>query len=97
MVHQDTWSESLDVVRPGRFFSTLLAMQAELEHRVVSSGLGSSDGGEGALSVLRQLEAIRLEALVALDRMQRQRPQGLRPSFDADDSTMSDYELDMHQ
>ncbi|WIA35987.1 hypothetical protein OEZ86_007350 [Tetradesmus obliquus] len=44
VVHQDTLSESLDVVRPGRFFSTLLAMQAELEQRVVSSGLGSSDG-----------------------------------------------------
>jgi hypothetical protein len=100
--YQDTGRESLDIVRPGRFFSTLLAMQAELEQRLVSLGLGSDDSGEAALRVLRQLEAIRLEALVALDRMQRQRfhepPIGINvDDFVSAQSVSFDYELDMQQ
>lgn len=87
--HQ-TRPESLDIVRPGRFFTTLLAMRAELEQRLVSSDLGDVGSGEATLAVLQQMEAIRLEALVALDRIQHNRP------TTTSSDVCYDYELDLN-
>lgn len=92
---QDLRPDSLDIVRPGRFFSTLLAMQAEFEQRLVSSGLASSESGEHTLHMLRQLEVIRLEALVALDRMQARRDTNNTLEGMSGSMSLSDYEADM--
>ncbi|KAF6260175.1 hypothetical protein COO60DRAFT_1508976 [Scenedesmus sp. NREL 46B-D3] len=93
---QDLRPDSLDIVRPGRFFSTLLAMQAEFEQRLVSSGLASGESGEHTLHMLRQLEVIRLEALVALDRMQARRDTNNTLEGMSASMSLSDYEADMH-
>jgi hypothetical protein len=99
-MHLDERPESLDVVRPGRFFSTLLAMQAEFEQRLVSTGLGQGTSGEDTLRLLRQLEAIRSEALVALDWIQARRLDK-NPASDgtagvSGSSLLSEYEHELH-
>jgi hypothetical protein len=98
-MHQDERTDSLDIVRPGRFFSTLLAMQAEFEQRLVSTGLGRDDGGDDTLRLLRQLETIRLEALIALDWIQAGRLGKAVASNSAagtsGSSNLSEYEADM--
>jgi hypothetical protein len=73
-------------------------MQFELEQRVVSLGLIAGDG-ETTWRVLQQLEAIRLEALIALDRIQGQRPTVIVGGNSDDNKILSDgtsdYELDL--
>jgi hypothetical protein len=100
-MHQDERPDSLDIVRPGRFVSTLLAMQVEFEQQLVSTGLGQGDRGDDTLRMLRQLEAIRLEALVALDWIQARRLDKALASNGTGgvpgSSVMSEYEVDMQE
>ncbi|KAF8059359.1 PEP-related development arrested 1 [Scenedesmus sp. PABB004] len=77
--------ETLDIVRPGRFLSTLHAMRAELELQLTSGAVTAEqlEAGAPTLAVLRQLDAIRVEAMAALDRIQRAAPAGARPAASA--------------
>lgn len=84
-----------DIVRPGRLLTTLHAMRQELEVQLVASGADSAAGAE-ALTLLRRLEDIRVEALVALDRVQQARPGGGGDKAEAD-SALYDYELDLQE
>lgn len=76
--------EAPDVVRPGRFFSTLRAMQNELEQQAAAAGL---EAAAPTLALLTQLDALRQEAMVALDRVQRSRG--------VEAGAVFDYELDV--
>jgi len=57
-----------DVVRPGRFFSTLHAMKTELEQQASSMDV---HGAAQTLALLSRLDQVQREGLVALDRLQR--------------------------
>eukprot|EP00775_Hariotina_reticulata_P001152 gene1152-1492_t len=91
-----------DVVRPGRFFTTLHAMRTELEQQASAMDVS---GAAPTLSLLSQLDQVRREGLVALDRLQRQGSNnsnntslseaGLEPGATAPESHGCDYELDM--
>lgn len=84
--------EGPDVVRPGRLLTTLHAMRQELETQLVSAGPNSPVGIE-TLGLLRRLDDIRVESLVALDRVQHSRGS-------ADDSPTSsplDYEHELEE
>lgn len=59
-------TEAPDIVRPGRLLTTLSAMQQELEDK-----LGQADGAAEVVALLQRLDDIKLEALVALDRVQQ--------------------------
>eukprot|EP00878_Enallax_costatus_P018760 GHUV01019768.1.p1 GENE.GHUV01019768.1~~GHUV01019768.1.p1 ORF type:complete len:223 (+),score=38.54 GHUV01019768.1:1191-1859(+) len=74
---QHTKGDSLDIVRPGRFMSTLHAMRAELEAKYVGSA--SMEASAPNMGLLQQFDAIKLEALVALDRLQNSRPTANEP------------------
>eukprot|EP00882_Tetradesmus_deserticola_P010841 GHRQ01011456.1.p1 GENE.GHRQ01011456.1~~GHRQ01011456.1.p1 ORF type:complete len:302 (+),score=31.61 GHRQ01011456.1:616-1521(+) len=93
--HQDLRPDSLDIVRPGRFVSTLLAMQAEFEQRLVSSEFALGESGEHTLRVLRQLEIIRLEALAVLDRMQAHQLASSGLKGVSGSTSLTEYEADM--
>eukprot|EP00879_Flechtneria_rotunda_P010520 GHRR01010997.1.p1 GENE.GHRR01010997.1~~GHRR01010997.1.p1 ORF type:complete len:525 (+),score=202.09 GHRR01010997.1:426-2000(+) len=80
--------QSLDIVRPGRFFTTLFAMRQELEQQVESAGL---DKSQQLIATLQLFEHIRSEALAALDRTQRLKETGDQAVADNN----YDYEMDL--
>lgn len=81
-----TKPETLDIVRPGRFLSTLHAMRAELEQNFLGSA--SMESGPPNMQLLQHFDVIKVESMVALDRLQSSRPTG-------DERHEFDYEVEM--
>jgi hypothetical protein len=66
--------EAPDVMRPGRFLSTLHSTRKELEQAYVAGTLGASsttEGEDGGAGLLKRMDEIELECLVVLDKMQQ--------------------------
>lgn len=89
--------EAPDIVRPGRLLTTLHAMRQELEVQLVSAGADTPAASE-ALGLLQRLDDIRVESLVALDRVQHSRPGSLGAAGElGSSSALLDYELELEE
>jgi hypothetical protein len=91
-------NEAPDVLRPGRFLSTLYSTKHELQQAYVEGKLAGQGHADGGARLLERLDDIELEALVVLDAMQAEggdkgMPGSVQSSSESSIDEATDYKL----